>query len=239
MRDRLPGFERTVERLTIGDVINRLRAEFPDLTVSKVRFLEGQGLIEPDRSSSGYRMFTKDDVRRLRYILREQRDHFLPLKVIKSKLTAWEHGEEPPTKPESGPPPETYFANSGVSMTRDELARSSGLSRRQIDDLVTVGVLEPFDLTDGRPVFRDDDLAISRAAYRLLAQGLEVRHLRTVRLAADREIDLLGQLVGPLLRHRNPDNRRKAAEILADSAQASGQMQEGIVRARLRRMLET
>lgn len=238
MREPLPGFESTETMHSIGDVINLLREEFPDLSVSKVRFLEGQGLIEPMRSPAGYRMFSEDDIHRIQYILREQRDHFLPLKVIKSKLTAWERGEEAPVRPESGPPPESYFANSGVSMTSDELSRSSGLADRQIGDLVEQGVLEPMELDDGTRVYRDDDLTIAKAAHRLLAQGLEVRHLRALRLSADRETDLLRQLVGPLLRHRNPDNRRKAAEILADTAQAGALLQEGIVRARLRRLLE-
>ena len=223
---------------SIGEVINGLRGEFPDLTVSKIRFLESQGLVSPQRSPSGYRMFSADDVNRIQYILREQRDHFLPLKVINSKLTAWERGEEVAAQPESGPPPETYFSGSGVSFTTDELSRSSGLTRRQIRELVDQGVLVPLDLPGGKQVFRDDDLAVARAGFRLLARGLEGRHLRALRLAADRETDLLSQLVGPLLRHRNPDNRRRAAEILADCAQAGAQLQEGIVRSRLRRLLE-
>ena len=224
--------------MSIGQVISSLQGEFPDLTVSKVRFLESQGLIEPQRSASGYRMFTEDDVHRIEYILREQRDHFLPLKVIKSKLTAWEQGEEPTPVVESGPPPETYFASTGVSMTAEELRRSSGLTRRQVAELVDQDVLVPLELDDGSSAFRDEDLVIARAASRLIAQGFEGRHLRTLRLAADRESDLLLQLVSPLLRHRNPDSRRKAAEILADCAQAGGQLQEAIVRARLKRALE-
>ena len=86
---------------TIGEVINILRPEFPDVTVSKIRFLESKGLVRPDRSASGYRMFTDDDVQRIHYVLSEQRDHYLPLKVIKSKLSAWEHGDESPVAPES------------------------------------------------------------------------------------------------------------------------------------------
>jgi DNA-binding transcriptional MerR regulator len=223
---------------SIGEVINDLRGEFPELTVSKIRFLEGQGLVEPQRSNSGYRMFSHNDVSRIQYVLREQRDHFLPLKVIKSKLTAWERGEEVGAQPDSGPPPETYFAGSGISMTSEELSRSSGLTRRQIRELVDQGVLEPIDMANGKQVFREDDLSVARAGYRLLSRGLEGRHVRALRLAADRETDLLSQLVGPLLRHRNPDNRRRAAEILADCAEAGAELQEGIVRSRLRRLLE-
>jgi DNA-binding transcriptional MerR regulator len=223
---------------SIGEVINGLRPEFPDLTVSKVRFLEAQGLISPNRSPSGYRMFSDDDVDRLRYVLSEQRDHFLPLKVIKSKLTSWDRGEEMDTPRDSGPAPEAYFGTAGVSMAVDELGRSSGLSRDQIDELITQRVLEPLDLPDGRQVFRDEDLAIARSAYRLFSRGFEGRHIRSLRLAADREVDLLSQLVTPLLGHRNPKNRRRAAEVLADGASAGAQLQENLVRARLRKLLE-
>jgi DNA-binding transcriptional MerR regulator len=123
-------------------------------------------------------------------------------------------------------------------MTPDELAKASGLSPRHIKELVDHGLLVPFELPDGKLVYRDDDLAIARAARRLIRQGLEGRHLRAVRLAADREVELLQQLVAPLLRHRNPDNRRRAAEILADTAHAGSQLGESIVRSRLRRILE-
>ncbi|HEX9854386.1 MAG TPA: MerR family transcriptional regulator [Acidimicrobiia bacterium] len=230
--------ERRERGRSIGEVITMLRQEFPELSVSKIRFLEGQGLVEPERSPAGYRMFTDVDVRRIQYILREQRDHFLPLKVIKSKLTAWERGEEPSAATESGPPPEAYFAASGVSLNEDELSRATGLSPRQIGLLVSEGVLEAMELPGEGRVFLDDALTIARAAARLLRQGLEPRHLRAVRLAADREVDLMRQLVAPLLRHRNPDNRRRAAEMLADCSQASALMQEGIVRARVKKMLE-
>jgi DNA-binding transcriptional MerR regulator len=226
------------KELSIGEVINGLRDEFPDLSVSKVRFLEAQGLISPDRSPSGYRMFTDDDVNRLRYVLSEQRDHFLPLKVIKSKLTSWDRGDEGNVPEDSGPAPEAYFGAAGVSMAADELSRASGLNRIQIDELIAQQVLSPFDLPNGRQVFRDEDLAIARSAYRLYSRGFEGRHIRSLRLAADREVDLLSQLVTPLLHHRNPKNRRRAAEVLADGASAGAKLQENLVRARLRKILE-
>ncbi|MGI9586317.1 MAG: transcriptional regulator FtsR [Acidimicrobiia bacterium] len=223
---------------TIGEVINLLRPEFPEITVSKIRFLETRGLVRPDRSSSGYRMFTDDDVHRIQYVLSEQRDHYLPLKVIKSKLTAWEHGEESPVAPEQGSPPEAYFASSGVSLSASEISRSSGLSRDQLVSVVDEGILVPTVLPDGSESFTDADLQIARASHRLLSRGLEPRHLRPLRLSADRQVDLLGQLVAPLLRHRNPDNQRRSSEILADTAQASAVIQETMVRSRLRKLLE-
>jgi DNA-binding transcriptional MerR regulator len=223
---------------TIGEVINSLRGDFPDISVSKLRFLESKGLVTPQRSSSGYRIFTEDDVRRIRFVLSEQRDHYLPLKVIKSKLTAWEHGEESPVTPDKGAPPQAYFATSGVSLSESEMIRSSGLSAVQMDAVIKEGILEPTILPDGSPTFTDADLAIARAAHRLLTRGLEVRHLRGIRLAADRQTDLLGQLVAPMLRHRNPDNQRRSEEILSDTAQASSIIQETLIRSRLRKLLD-
>lgn len=229
---------RAAELQSIGEVITTLRDEFPELSVSKIRFLEGQGLIEPQRSASGYRLFSSDDVQRIAFILREQRDNYLPLKVIKSRLAAWDQGDEPTDVTSSGPPPESYFASSGLSMSAEELAKAAGLSPRHIKELVDHSLLLPIDLPDGSQVYQDDDLVIARAARRLIRQGLEGRHLRAIRLAADREVELLQQLVAPMLRHRNPDNRRRAAEILADTAHAGALLGESIVRTRIRKLLE-
>ncbi|MCP3973219.1 MAG: MerR family transcriptional regulator [bacterium] len=229
---------RAAELRSIGEVITTLRDEFPELSVSKIRFLEGQGLVEPQRSASGYRLFSSEDVQRIAFILREQRDNYLPLKVIKSRLAAWDRGDEPTDVTSSGPPPESYFASSGISMSAEELAKAAGLAPRHITELVDHGLLLPIELPDGSHVYQDDDLVIARAARRLIRQGLEGRHLRAIRLAADREVELLQQLVAPMLRHRNPDNRRRAAEILADTAHAGALLGESIVRTRIRKLLE-
>jgi DNA-binding transcriptional MerR regulator len=183
-------------------------------------------------------VFTEDDVRRIRFVLSEQRDHYLPLKVIKSKLTAWEHGEESPISPEKGAPPEAYFATSGVSLSTSEIMRSSGVSDSQLQAIIHEGIIEPVILPDGTATFTDADLMIARAAHRLLTRGLEVRHLRGIRLSAEKQTDLLGQLVAPMLRHRNPDNQRRSEEILADTSQASAIIQETMIRSRLRKLLE-
>lgn len=223
---------------TIGEVINLLKPEFPDLTVSKVRFLEGEGLIKPDRSDSGYRQFTDEDIHRLRYILQQQRDHFLPLKVIRSKLTAWERGETAGSPARPGPPPETYFSSSGVSMTGEEVARAAGLERGELKGLIEHGVLQPIELEDGTEVFREEDLVVAREAQRLLAYGFEPRHIRTLRLAVEREADLLRSLTAPLLRHRSPETHRRAAETLAGSAEAIRNLQSALLRGELRELLE-
>ncbi len=222
---------------TIGEVINNLRPEFPEITVSKVRFLETKGMVKPRRSKSGYREFTPEDVSRIRYILQQQRDHFLPLKVIKSKLNAWERGEVPADAP-SGPPPGTYFAVSPTEMNREELSRAAGLSSADLALLIENHVIQPHSGPGASEVFGGDDLSVAQAAARLLRNGLEARHLRTLRLGAERSSELLHQLTVPLLRHGNPDTRRRAAEVLADCAQAVGELQQAIVRSTLAGYLE-
>lgn len=227
----------TEEPRSIGGVITLLKDEFPDVSVSKVRFLENQGMINPGRSESGYRLFYDDDIKRLRFILQQQRDHYLPLKVIKSRLTMWERGEEPSLTPRADTHPESFFAQSDTHLERDELARSAGLSGRQIDELVSQGLLRP-KLENRTTVFGDSDLAIATQAQRLLAYGLEIRHLRTLVIGSERASALLQQLTSPLFRHRSPEARRKATETLAGCADAINRLQAGLLTEELRRLLE-
>jgi DNA-binding transcriptional MerR regulator len=220
------------KRLTIGDVAEVLKKEFPSVSVSKIRFLESEGLIHPPRTASGYREFRPEDVERVRYILRQQRDHFLPLKVIKTNLSAWERGEEPTIAPTAGPPPATYFGERGPDLDAGELARGAGIPASLVTELVDHGILTPREGEKG-PIFSTSDVEIARAAYRMIGHGLESRHLRVIRQGANREIDLFRQLTATLLRHATPASRRQAAEILADVAQAAREMQEAMVRAEL------
>jgi DNA-binding transcriptional MerR regulator len=223
------------EGLSIGELIAHLKEEFPDLTVSKVRFLEGKGLINPGRSSSGYRSFTDEDIARLRYILQQQRDHFLPLKVIKSKLTMWDRGEELPVPAPSGPPPEQLFQRPGQDVDRDEIRRVTGLSSRQLGDLVDNKVLrrEP----DDPERYSVEEVAVATQAQRLLAYGLEARHLRSFRISTERDAELLTALTAPLLRARSPEARQRAAEILAGCADAIERMRGAALSKDLRRLM--
>ena len=194
--------------LSIGEVINLLRDDFPDVSVSKIRFLESQGLIDPGRSDSGYRQFDQADLARLRFILQQQRDHFLPLKVIKSKLTLWERGEDLSTKISR---PAANIESTGEPLSRDDLLRRSGLSATQLDELMEAGVLRSL----GEPeVFGPEAGIVATEAKRLMDQGLEPRHLRTVRLSVDREADLLRQLTAPLMRANNAEARARAKDVL-------------------------
>ncbi len=227
----------TTGTLKIGAVVAALIEEFPEVSVSKIRFLEGEGLIQPQRTSSGYRQFGSADIDRIRYILRQQRDHFLPLQVIKDKLSEWERGIEPTSAPRGGPPPETYFATSTVRLDRDELAQTAGVTAGLVQDLLGHGVLKPDVDASGVETFGEDAVAIAHAAQRLVSHGLEARHLRSIRTAANREVDLFRQLTSPLLRHASPASIQQAAEVLADVAQAARELQETMVRSELRALL--
>ncbi len=201
--------------LTIGEVINLVKEEFPDVSVSKVRFLEDQGLIHPGRSRSGYRQFHESDLKRLRYILRLQRDHFLPLKVIKSKLTMWDRGEEPAVgTPDGAPRPTRELGQPDGEYEADTVMARSGLNDSQMRALIEHGLLP------GRGPYHDGHVAISLEAGRLIGLGLEARHLRTVMLAAERTSDLLTTLTEPLRRHRSPEAQRRAHEALSTGSES-------------------
>ncbi len=219
----------TEDQLSIGEVINLLRDDFPDVSVSKIRFLESQGLIDPDRSNSGYRQFAEQDVARLRFILQQQRDHFLPLKVIKSKLTLWERGEE--ESPHSAPPP-TSLDEGGEPLARDDVLKRSNLSEEQLDALIEVGLISPIDSSD---VFPPESGLIATEARRLMEHGLEPRHLRSIRLAADRESDLLTQLVAPLLKASNAEARTRARDTLESCSGSVRAIHRALLEVELRR----
>jgi DNA-binding transcriptional MerR regulator len=209
---------------TIGEVLNHLRQEFDDVSISKIRFLESEGLIRPGRSDSGYRQFSGEDVERLRYILAAQRDRYLPLRVIKDELSRLDAGLPVETEPNDRAEPRSGAAERDqatllmdVSLDRGELAHASGLTDPEIGDLIANGIIAAREPFDGAA------LRAARIAGEMLRRGLEPRHLRVYRLAADREADRIEQLVAPLLQQRNPESRRvasaRAEELIALGAQ--------------------
>lgn len=175
---------RQVAPLTIGKVIAQLEADFPDLSISKIRFLESEGLIAPQRSGSGYRKYSQDDVERIRYILTAQRDHFWPLKVIREALEAMDRGEELPP---------VVTPHRTVRLTSEELASTAGATPALVEALASVGLISP----DGSGRFGPQDLQILESAAWLEEFGLEPRHLRPFRAAADREVGLVEQMLAP------------------------------------------
>lgn len=218
--------------LTIGEVIKLLRDEFPDVTISKVRFLEAQGMLHPARSEAGYRQFDRHDIERLRFILREQRDHFLPLKVIKSRLTVWERGEE--ETHEAGAETDLLGTEDGV-VGRDDVLRRSGLTAAQLDSLIEHGLVE----RDPSGDFPPEAVTVALEARRLFANGLEARHLRSIRHAAEREADILVQLTSALARVRSPEARQHMRTLVTGSSESVLAIHRAILLAEVRRLLES
>jgi len=230
--------------MSIGEVLGQLRSDFPDVTISKIRFLEAEGLIEPERTSSGYRKFSRDDVARLRYVLAAQRDHYLPLRVIKAHLEALDRGLEPgpgdagPRIPQAvtsieGLPGSDAFLRdtSEVRLSREELAAAAGLSAEQLDQLEQYGLVAP---RQGSSFFDGDALIVAKTVAEMSRYGIEARHLRPFKSAADREIGLFEQVVNPLVRQRNPEARQRADEAVRELAALSVKLHSTLVRAGLR-----
>ncbi|HJS71352.1 MAG TPA: MerR family transcriptional regulator [Acidimicrobiia bacterium] len=218
--------------LSIGEVINLLRDDFPDVSVSKIRFLESQGLIDPDRTGSGYRQFDTTDVARLRFILQQQRDHFLPLKVIKSKLTLWERGEDASGAAMSSP----SLEQDGEPLDRTELLKRSRLDESQLEALIDIGLIRP--LPDS-VVFPPEAGIVAMEAKRLMDHGLEARHLRAIRLSSERESDLLKQLVAPLLKASNPEAKVRARDVLESGADSMQAMHRALLTSELKHHLKS
>jgi DNA-binding transcriptional MerR regulator len=195
---------------TIGSVCRRLQGEFPDISISKIRYLEDQGLLQPKRTRGGYRLFSEDDIERLETILRLQRDEFLPLRVIRQELASPSSKERRRRRAGlSGPDRE---------IDHDELCERAGITRQQARELVEYGLLEP--------PFSEADADAAAVCARLTSAGADVRHLRKFATAAGNQADLLEALV-PKLRSRNPEARQGALEdlvVLAELAQELNQL---------------
>jgi DNA-binding transcriptional MerR regulator len=228
--------DQHVPRLTIGEVLAVLRADFPDVTISKIRYLESEQLVAPQRTPSGYRKFSRADVARLRYVLAAQRDRYLPLRVIKDHLDALDRGEPLPgtSTPADVPPPVAEGAPAQRRpLAPEQFARAAGLSPEQLADCVQFGLLAP-DADGMHPV---DDLPVARAAAGLARHGLEPQHLRAYRSGVEREAGLVEQLVAPVLRARSEEARTRAAEKLRELAALSAQLHGALLEARLRDLL--
>jgi DNA-binding transcriptional MerR regulator len=308
--------------LSIGEVLSLLQDDFPDVTISKIRFLEAQGLLDPERTPSGYRKFYESDVETLRWILRQQKENYLPLKVIKDRLdetgpirtapTAAGHGagEDPapataaeaaaagraaddtapgtamrerrnglaaaasddrpdpeaPSAREAEPPaagtppgapvgddptlqlptvagssrpaaprPRQKPGGDGatVSLTTEELAQASGLSQRAVRELEGYGLLSTHVVGDAS-FYDADALVIARTAAGFLEHGIEARHIRGYKVAADREAALYEQIILPLLKQRNPDARRRAEQTVAELVRLGDEMRGALLRRGLR-----
>ncbi|HZA86039.1 MAG TPA: MerR family transcriptional regulator [Acidimicrobiales bacterium] len=323
--------------LSIGEVLSLLQEEFPDVTISKIRFLESQGLLDPERTPSGYRKFYEGDIDRLRWILRQQKDHYLPLKVIKDRLdeavprspvraagaggtardAALRNGDAgagttprtavalderpgggttgtsgttgttgttgstiaaqslvegpspdprpsaeatrprpmPPASPTRASDPARRFDIAGaaaatpaggtprapeagtVSLTPEELAQQSGLTLRDLRDLERYGLVEGFEVGDAT-YYDADALVVAQTAAGFLRHGIEARHMRTYKVAIDRESGLFEQIVLPLLKQRNPEARQRARETVTELIRLGQQMRGVLLHQALRDHVE-
>jgi DNA-binding transcriptional MerR regulator len=214
--------EATTERrlLTIGTVCRRLQAEFPDISISKIRYLEDQGLLAPRRTQSGYRLFSEDDVERLETILRLQRDEFLPLRVIRQELASPSGaGQERRRRRavELGDPVD--------ELDLGALCERAAITRELARDLEEYGLLQG-RREGGEKLYPAGDVEIAVACAKLARFGISARHLRTFRTAADREAGLLEQLVAPSLRSRNVDRREAAVQQLQTLAEVAQELSQ-------------
>jgi DNA-binding transcriptional MerR regulator len=230
---------RSRDYMSIGEVLESVRSDFPDVSISKIRFLESEGLINPERTPSGYRKFYDGDIARLRYILSLQRDHFLPLRVIRERLAQVDSNGGAFAAPHltaSGPAPATGAAGAdmtGVQLTRAELVDASGLTDMELRGLEDFGILQ-------RPEgehFDEADLVIATAAKRLLDHGIEPRHLRMYRQFAEREAAVFEQIVTPVALRRDADAANTAARSMRELMGLAQRLHDGVLRATLRGQL--
>jgi DNA-binding transcriptional MerR regulator len=225
--------------MSIGEILVTLKTEFPDITISKIRFLEGEGLIDPERTASGYRKFSDDDVERLRTILRMQRDEYLPLKVIKERLAKEE--EEPAPRrvvTAEGGDEELAAPPTGLHMSIEELAAATGVDRNRIRELESFGILCSHGL-NGEQYYDGDDFVVLSIAKDFFKYGIEPRHLMMYRHFAEREATFFESIVLPMLRQKNPEARREATENLSDLASLSRKLKQALLRTNLRQYLQT
>ncbi|MFE1337388.1 MerR family transcriptional regulator [Streptomyces sp. NPDC058733] len=220
--------------MSIGTVLNVLREEFPEVTISKIRFLESEGLIEPWRTPSGYRKFSAQDVERLARVLRMQRDHYLPLKVIREHLDAMERGE-PVRVPTLGRQrdgeqmPELSDEPTVTRVGRSELLSAAGIGEPELQEWESYGLIAPVE----EGVYDAEAVTVASLIAQLGRFGIEPRHLRVMKAAAEREAGLVEQVVAPLRRHRNPQTRAHAEDRTRELADLTVKLHAALVQTAL------
>jgi DNA-binding transcriptional MerR regulator len=229
---------RPRKALTIGAVCKILQGEFDDVSISKIRYLEDQKLLNPRRTSGGYRLYSQSDVERLRTILRLQRDEFLPLRVIRQELAGG--GDlvlgDSERKPTNGAARRAILVDtSRAYLTLEEVVEETGAREELIAELENFGIVQP-EKREGKVVYDETDREIVRAANELSRVGVGARNLRVFRSSADREAQLLEALLGPSLRSRNPERRKEALQSLESLAATVSHLKHLLLVRDLRRL---
>jgi DNA-binding transcriptional MerR regulator len=233
---------RQAKSLTIGAVCKGLQQEFPDISISKIRYLEDQKLLTPRRTPGGYRLYSANDVARLRTILRLQRDEYMPLAVIRQELSAGRAVEEPPP---SGPRPDgrpsgarrlSFSIRGGGSLySLEDVLEETGADARLVQELEDFGIVRG-DARGGTRYYDETDREIVRSVSQLAAYGVAGRNLRVFKSSAEREAALLQQILAPALRSRNPDRRKEAVEALENLAAVASHLKHLLLVRDLRRI---
>ena len=241
--------------MSIGAVLDLLRSDFPDVTISKIRFLEAEGLVTPERTASGYRRFTAYDCARLRFILTAQRDQYLPLKVIKAQLDAQPDGELPQTGSAYGTPRLVPVASADsvradtpagraaipptqVRLSREDLLERSGVDGELLTSLVKAGVITPVFKGPGATLFDEHSVVIAQCARALADYGVEPRHLRAFRSAADRQSDLIAQIAGPVVKAGKAGARDRADDLAREVAALAITLHTSLIKSAVRDVLD-
>ncbi|MFJ7751274.1 MerR family transcriptional regulator [Arthrobacter sp. NPDC097144] len=232
--------------LNIGEVLSDLSTDFPGISASKIRFLEEKGLVTPQRTAAGYRKYTTADVERLRFVLALQRDQYLPLKVIKDYLDAIDRGERPESLPGglsltpravseqlAGELSARTFAR---GLTFNELVRESGASADLVRNLAEYGLITAPESGADPAVYDEHALKVAKACAKLQAHGIEPRHLRPFRAAADRELGLVESVVAPLASRRDVASKARAAETAREISDLCLNLHSALVNGHIARM---
>ncbi|OBA95279.1 MerR family transcriptional regulator [Mycobacteriaceae bacterium 1482268.1] len=231
--------------MSIGAVLDSLRPDFPDVTISKIRFLEAEGLVTPERTASGYRRFTAYDCARLRFILTAQRDQYLPLKVIKAALDAQPDGELPQTGSPYGVPRlvpvpgEADEIDAAAARTQMRVSREDLLSRSGVGDKLLTALIKEGVITTGPAGFFDEhSVVIAQCARALTEYGVEPRHLRAFRSAADRQSDLIAQIAGPVVKAGKAGARDRADDLAREVAALAITLHTSLIKSAVRDVLD-
>jgi DNA-binding transcriptional MerR regulator len=227
--------------MSIGKVVEILDKEFPTLSISKIRYLEDEKLIDPKRTKGGYRRFTQDDVDRLRIILKLQKDRYLPLRVIKEELKKLKTGR---TKTDdllgdvkSAMSAADVISGDGKRMTLDQAQEASGLTGREIQELEAYGLVKA-EAGDKGPTYSQRNVQIMHLVKTLAKHGIQARHLKMYESFAERESTLLGQIVAPYLKQKSEDAKEKALQTLGDLTDISGELRQALLDKNLKDSLD-